>query len=85
MWNAWVLWVSILPHASNFIMETENHSIQKQLYDSSIIYVGAALSTQNYFLNYTVTKSSIIDDLGVRDPPLAFLFSMQNITKKIKI
>ena len=35
--------------------------------------------------HYIVTKSSIIDDLGVRDPPLAFLFSMQNITKKIKI
>ena len=31
-----------------------------------------------------VTKSSIIDDLGVRDPPLVCLFSVQNITKKIK-
>ena len=30
------------------------------------------------------TKSSIIDDLGVRDPPLVCLFSMQNITKKVK-
>ena len=62
MWNAWALWVFVLPYASNFIMETENDSIQRQLYDSSII-----------------------DDLGVRDPPLAFLFAMQNITKKIKI
>ena len=35
--------------------------------------------------NYIVTKSSIIDDPGVRDLPLVFLFSMQNITKKIKI
>ena len=35
--------------------------------------------------HYIVTKSSIIDDPGVRDPPLVFLFSMQNITKKIKI
>ena len=26
-----------LPHASNFIMETEDNSIQRQLYDSSII------------------------------------------------
>ena len=31
-----------------------------------------------------VTKSSIIDDLGVWDPPLVCLFSVQNITKKIK-
>ena len=31
-----------------------------------------------------VTKNSIIDDLGVRDPPLVCLFSVQNITKKIK-
>ena len=26
----------------------------------------------------------IIDDLGVQDPPLVCLFSVQNITKKIK-
>ena len=31
-----------------------------------------------------VTKSSIKDDLGIRDPPVC-LFSVQNITKKIKI
>ena len=31
-----------------------------------------------------VTKSSIINDLRVWDPPLVFLFSVQNITKKIK-
>ena len=31
-----------------------------------------------------VNKSSIMDDLGVRDPPLVCLFSVQNITKKIK-
>ena len=33
----WVLWVFVLPHASNFIMETENNSMQRQFYDSSII------------------------------------------------
>ena len=32
-----VLWVFVLPHASNFIMETENNSIQRQIYDSHII------------------------------------------------
>ena len=33
----------------------------------------------------TVTKSSIIDDLGVRDPPLVCLFPVQNITKRLKL
>ena len=37
-----------------------------------------------YEMTSIVTKSSIIDDLGVRDPPLVCLFSVQNITKKIK-
>ena len=29
--------VFVLLHASNFVMETEDNSIQRQLYDSSII------------------------------------------------
>ena len=33
---------------------------------------------------FIVTKSSIIDDLGVRDQPLVCLFSVQNIIKNIK-
>ena len=37
-----------------------------------------------YKMTSTVTKSLIIDDLGVRDPPLVCLISVQNITKKIK-
>ena len=37
IWNTWVLWVFVLPHVSNFIMETEDNSKQRQLYDSSII------------------------------------------------
>ena len=37
MWNARVLWVVLLLHASNFIMETEDNSIQRQVYDSHII------------------------------------------------
>ena len=37
-----------------------------------------------YEMTSVVTKSSIIDDLGVRDLPLVCLFSVQNITKKIK-
>ena len=35
-------------------------------------------------LTSIVRKSSIIDDLGVRDPPLVCLLSVQNITKNIK-
>ena len=35
-----------------------------------------------YEMTFIITKSSIIDDLGVRDPPLVCLFSVQNITKK---
>ena len=37
-----------------------------------------------YKMTSIVTKSSIIDDLGVRDLPLVYLFSVQKITKKIK-
>ena len=37
-----------------------------------------------YEMTSIFTKSSIIDDLGARDPPLVCLFSVQNITKKIK-
>ena len=33
---------------------------------------------------YAVTKSFIIDDVGLRHPPLVYLFLVQNITKKIK-
>ena len=37
-----------------------------------------------YEMTSTGTKSSIIDDLGVRYPPLVCLFSVQNSNKKIK-
>ena len=37
-----------------------------------------------YKMTSIVTKSLIIDDLGVRDLPLVCLISVQNITKKIK-
>ena len=35
-------------------------------------------------MTFIATKSPIIDDLGVRNPPLVCLFSVQSITKKIK-
>ena len=34
---------------------------------------------------YVVTKSFIIDNVVVQDPPLVCLFPVQNITKKIEI
>ena len=38
MLNTWILCeYFVLLHASNFIMETEDNSLQRQLYDSSII------------------------------------------------
>ena len=37
-----------------------------------------------YEMTSIVRKSSIIDDLGVHDPSVVRLFSVQNITKKIK-
>ena len=30
MWNAWVLWVFVFPHASNSILETEDNSLRRQ-------------------------------------------------------
>ena len=37
-----------------------------------------------YKMTSIVTKSSIIDDLGVGDPPLVYLFSVRKVTKNIK-
>ena len=81
MWNAWVLWVFVLLHASNFIMETEDNSIQRQHY-----YFPPSSKLEllcQYEITCIVTKSCITDDLGVRDPPLVWFFSVQNVTKKI--
>ena len=81
IWNACVLLVLVLFYDSNFIMET------KDAYrGSSTIPPSSKLELLcQYEMTSIVTKSSIIDDLGVRDsPPLVCLFSVQNITKKIK-
>ena len=80
IWNACVLLVLVLFYDSNFIMET------KDAYrGSSTIPPSSKLELLcQYKMTSIVTKSSIIDDLGVRDLPLVFLFSVENITKKIK-
>ena len=72
--------VFVLLHDSNFIMETED-----AYRGSSTIPPSSKLELLcQYKMTSIVTKSSIIDYLGVRDPPLACLFSVQNITKNIK-
>ena len=76
MWNAWVLWVFVFPHAPNSILETEDNSIPSQLYDFSIIQAGAVYQ---YEMTSIVTKSS-----GVRDLPLVYLFSAQTLPKRLK-
>ena len=61
---AWVLLVFVLLHVSNFIMETED-----AYRGSSTISPSSKLELLcQYEMTSTVTKSSIIDDLGVRDP-----------------
>ena len=95
MWNAWVLWVFLLFHASNFIMGTEDNSVkiiawgasklelfcQYEMTDILTLYCHEEMTSWHYI----VTKSTIVDDLGVREPPLVCLFSVRIITKKIKI
>ena len=63
--------VFVLLHDSNFIMETED-----AYRGSSTIPPSSKLELLcQYEMTSIVTKSSIIDDLGVRDPPLVCLFS----------
>ena len=72
--------VFVLLHDSNFIMETED-----AYRGSSTILPSSKLELHcQYEMTYIFTKRSITDDLGVRDPPLVCLFSVQNITRKIK-
>ena len=42
------------------------------------------MTVAQYEMTLIVTKSSFIDYLWEQDPPLVCLFSVQNITKKIK-
>ena len=80
IWNAWVLLVFVLFHDYNFVMEAEDaYSGSSTIPPSSKLQLLC-----QYKMTSIVTKSYIIDDLGVRDLPLVFLFSVENITKKIK-
>ena len=44
------------PNTSNFVMETEDNSIQRQVYDSYLIYVGTVFSICNNFLIFYCHK-----------------------------
>ena len=77
MWNAWVLCVFVLFYHGNW-----REAGLRLLYHLSLSCFLSKVMTSRY---YFVTKSSIIDYFGVRDPALICLFPVQNITKKIKI
>ena len=81
MWNAWVLWIFVLLHASNFIRKLKIVAYR----GSSTIPPSSKLELLcQCEMTSIVTKNSIIDDMGVQDLPLVYLFSVQNITKNIK-
>ena len=77
MWNAWVLCVFV-----PFSHRNWRQAGLQLLYHLSLSCFFNKVMTSWY---YAVTKSLIIDDVGVRDPPLVCLFPVQNTTKKIKI
>ena len=66
---------------SPFLIETED----RQVYNFYIISLSCFFNKVMTSWYYAVTKSLIIDDVGVRDLPLVCLFPVQNTTKKIKI
>ena len=73
MWSAWVLWVFLLLYAS--ILSWQMKIIAYR--GSSTILPSSKLELLcQCKITSIVTKSSIIDDLGVRDPSLVCLFSV---------
>ena len=81
IWNTWVLLVFVLLHVP--ILSWKLKIIAYR--GSFTIPPSSKLELVcQYKMTSIVTRRSIIDDLGVRDPPLVCLLSVQNITKKIK-
>ena len=81
IWNTWVLLVFVLLHVP--ILSWKLKIIAYR--GSSTIPPSSKLELVcQYKMTSIVTRSSIIDDMEVRDPSLVCLFSVQNITKKIK-
>ena len=77
LWNAWVLCVFVVFSHGNW----KEAGVQLLYYLNLRCFVNKIMA----FWYCAATKSFIIDDVGLRDPPLVFLFPVQNITKKIKI
>ena len=77
MWNAWTLCIFVLFYNGNW-----REAGLQLLYHLSLSCFVNNVMISSYF---AVTKSFIIDDVGLRDPPLVCLFPVQNITKNIKI
>ena len=77
MWNAWVLCVFVLFYHGNWW----EAGLRLVHHLSLSCFVNKVMT----FWYYVVTKSSITDDVGVRDPPLLCPFPVHNVTKKIKI
>ena len=67
-------------------METEDNSIQRQIYYSSIIYVGHALSIQNDFLTLYCHKKLHHTQSGGRGLPLVWLiyFLCKTLPNRLK-
>ena len=61
MWNVSVLWVFFLSNAPNFIIETEDNSRQRKLYNSSTSKSELLCQYKMISWHYIATKSSIID------------------------
>ena len=81
IWNTWVLLVFVLLHVP--ILSWKLKIIAYR--GSFTIPPSSKLELVcQYKMTSIITRSSIIDDLGVRDPPLVCLLSVQNITEKIK-
>ena len=75
MWNTWVLCVLVLFDHGNW----REVGLRLPHHLNLSCFVDKVMT----FWYYVVTKRSIIEDVGVRDP--VCLFPVQNITKKIKI
>ena len=77
MWNVWVRCVFVLFDHGNW----REAGLRLPHHLNLSCFVDKVMTSWYY----VVTKRSIIDDVGVRDPTLVCLFLVQNITKKVKL
>ena len=85
MWNAWVFRIFLLSYASNFLMGTEDNSIQNSFTILALPKLELPRQFEITFWYHIVRKSSIVDDLWVEDSPLVcFFFLWETLPKRIK-